>query len=115
VIAQLNTTTCVWNGLTLKTETNMMGMSMTKVATKIEENVAVDEALFAVPEGITVRDAPFGAGAMPGAMSGAQGGSQDAATPEMPAGATLPEGIKLPEGVKLPPGMMPPAASGADQ
>ncbi|MFO1187350.1 MAG: proline-rich domain-containing protein [Alphaproteobacteria bacterium] len=48
--------TCVWQGIALKTETTVNGATTTKVATKIEENAAVDPTSFDIPAGMTVQD-----------------------------------------------------------
>lgn len=70
-IADLGTKVCVWKGLTLKLEATLMGMTMTKVATKFEEGVPANDALFTVPEGITVADAPSLGDLMKGMPAGA--------------------------------------------
>lgn len=48
--------TCVWQGIALKTEISVNGLATTKVATNIQENVTPDPAVFDVPAGTTVQD-----------------------------------------------------------
>jgi hypothetical protein len=55
--------TCVWQGIALKTEMTVSGATTTKVATKIEENAAVDPAAFDIPAGMTVQDMSSSTGA----------------------------------------------------
>lgn len=69
--------TCVWQGIALKTETTVNGATTTKVATKIEENAAVDPASFDIPAGMTVQD-------MTNAMAPAADSAQPA--PKAPEG-----------------------------
>lgn len=69
--------TCVWQGIALKTETTVNGATTTKVATKIEENAAVDPTSFDIPAGMTVQD-------MTNAMAPATDSAQPA--PKAPEG-----------------------------
>lgn len=74
-MTKMGTTLCIWKGLALKTETEMMGVKVSKLATKIDENVAIDASLFEVPAGFTVTAAPaMPANGMPGVPGGMQGG-----------------------------------------
>lgn len=56
-VASLGTTTCIWQGVPLKNETNMAGMTITVTATSITEG-PVDPALFELDPTLTVRDMP---------------------------------------------------------
>jgi hypothetical protein len=55
--------TCVWQGIALKTEMTVNGATTTKVATKIEENASVDPSAFDIPAGMTVQDMSSSMGA----------------------------------------------------
>jgi len=49
-------TTCVWQGIALKTESTVNGVTTTKVATKIDDAATPDPTVFDVPAGTTVQD-----------------------------------------------------------
>ncbi|MFZ1988801.1 MAG: hypothetical protein WAW96_03420 [Alphaproteobacteria bacterium] len=88
-MTQMGMTLCVWKGLALRTDGNMMGVKIAKLATKVDENVAVDPALFEIPAGFTTTDAPsLDAGAVPGMPGGAMMGSPSA--PSAPGAPTAP-------------------------
>ncbi|MEZ4887029.1 MAG: hypothetical protein R3E32_20025 [Chitinophagales bacterium] len=46
----------IWNNLSLKNETNMMGMEIKQLATKVETNVSIPTEKFEVPNDITISD-----------------------------------------------------------
>lgn len=50
----------VYNGITLKTSSNTDFGTMEMTATKIEEDVEIDPALFAVPEGVEIKEMEMG-------------------------------------------------------
>lgn len=52
-------TVWIWKGITLKTATSFGEWSSTETATQIQENVAVDAALFTVPSDYTLRERQF--------------------------------------------------------
>ncbi len=56
VIEVMGVKTWAWKGtgIVLKTEGNVMGMKISQVATKIEENVPIPETKFRVPNGIKI-------------------------------------------------------------
>lgn len=62
----MNTTTCIWNGVPLRTEINAGPFQVKTVATKIQENAPVSEDKFKLPEGIQMTE-----GGDPRAMMGA--------------------------------------------
>lgn len=49
-------TTCVWQGIALKTESTANGVTTTKIASKIDEGATPDPTVFDVPAGTTVQD-----------------------------------------------------------
>jgi hypothetical protein len=49
-------TTCVWQGIALKTEVTLNGAATTKVATKIDETAHIDPSIFQVPAGVSVKE-----------------------------------------------------------
>lgn len=57
-IKSYGTKTWVWNGVTLKLEMNMMGMTYAMEATSFEEGVSVNEADVKLPAGATITDSP---------------------------------------------------------
>jgi hypothetical protein len=59
-----NMTVCVWGGLPLKTEVDMQGVKISKVASSVESDVAIDPTLFEVPADYSQTATP----AMPGMM-----------------------------------------------
>jgi hypothetical protein len=78
-MTQMGMTVCVWKGLALKTDGNMMGVKISKLATKIDENVSVDPALFEIPSGFATTNAPTLSGTgMPGMQGGMPGGMMGA-------------------------------------
>ncbi|MDP2691485.1 MAG: hypothetical protein Q8O95_03740 [bacterium] len=54
-VVNLATTTCVWNAVTLKSQSNMMGMSISETATEVFEG-PVDVSRFVVPDDIKIQD-----------------------------------------------------------
>lgn len=48
-IKQMGTKIWIWNGITLRTETDMMGMKIVKVATSIQTNVSIPSDKIDVP------------------------------------------------------------------
>ena len=52
----ITTTVWVYKGITLKSSTNTDFGEMVLQATKIEENIDIDPAMFTIPEGVTVQD-----------------------------------------------------------
>jgi hypothetical protein len=48
----MEATTAVWNGIALRSEAKVMGMTVKINVTKIQENVSVPHDIFHVPEGI---------------------------------------------------------------
>lgn len=91
-MTQMGMTVCVWKGLALKTDGNMMGVKIAKLATKVDENVTVDPSLFEIPAGFTTTEAPsLGAGTMPGMPSGAMmNGGGMMGSPNAPASTSAP-------------------------
>ena len=55
-VANMGTKTWIWNGISMKTETSMMGMNIVIEATKLELDVAVEEEKVTVPEGAVIND-----------------------------------------------------------
>ena len=51
-----NTKTCVWNGITLKTETGLGQMSINMVATEVKEGVSIPKDKFEVPSNVKIRE-----------------------------------------------------------
>jgi len=45
----------VWNSISIKTEVNMMGMTITQEAKSIETDITVSSDLFKIPEGIEIK------------------------------------------------------------
>lgn len=61
MMGQAQTVTAwVYKGITLKTSTNTDFGEMVQQATKIEEDVKVDPAMFVIPEGIKIQDMDMG-------------------------------------------------------
>lgn len=56
-IKQMSTKVWVYKGIALKTESNMAGMKMTKVATSFQENVKIPEIKFTIPKDVKMTDA----------------------------------------------------------
>lgn len=52
----ITTTAWVYKGITLKTSTSTDFGEMGQTATKIEEDIKVDPALFTIPEGVKIQD-----------------------------------------------------------
>ena len=52
----ITTTACVYKGVTLKSTTSTDFGDMVQKATKFEENISVDPAMFEVPEGVKIQD-----------------------------------------------------------
>ena len=52
----ITTTAWVYKGITLKSSTSTDFGEMGQTATKIEENIDIDPAMFTIPEGVTVQD-----------------------------------------------------------
>lgn len=52
----ITTTVWVYKGITLKSSTTTDFGEMGQQATKIEENIDIDPAMFTIPEGVTVQD-----------------------------------------------------------
>ncbi len=45
-----------WNGIPMHTQTTVSGMQMNSIVTAIDENAAIPESKFEVPEGFTIKD-----------------------------------------------------------
>lgn len=58
--AGMTSKTWVWNGIGLKSESTVMGMTVTMEVKSIKENVSIPASKFEVPAGIKVEDAPEG-------------------------------------------------------
>ena len=52
----ITTTAWVYKGITLKSSTSTDFGEMGQTATKIEENIDIDPAMFTIPEGVKVQD-----------------------------------------------------------
>lgn len=52
-IESMGTTVWIWNGISLKSETNMMGITMNRVATSIDENAVVPAEKLEIPDNVT--------------------------------------------------------------
>ena len=55
-VGQLGTTAWVWEGLTLKSHTNLGGMEMIVIATDVQIGVEVPEEKLTLPKGVTITD-----------------------------------------------------------
>lgn len=55
-IKKMGTKSWIWNGLTLKTTTNIAGMVMDMTALRLEENIKVPEEKFKVPDGVRIKE-----------------------------------------------------------
>jgi outer membrane lipoprotein-sorting protein len=55
-IKSLGSKSWLWNGVTLRNETNFGGQSMKTIATSVQENVTIPEDKFALPAGITATE-----------------------------------------------------------
>lgn len=49
-------TACVYKGITLKSSSSSDFGEMVQAATKIEENITIDPAMFEIPEGVKIQD-----------------------------------------------------------
>ncbi len=58
VIEQMASKIWVYNGITLKSVTNMMGMEISKVATRFEENASIAKGKLDLPPDIKFEDQP---------------------------------------------------------
>lgn len=58
--AGMTSKTWVWNGIGLKSESSVMGMTVTMEVKSIKENVDVPASKFEVPAGIKIEDMPEG-------------------------------------------------------
>jgi len=58
VFTMLETKIWMYKGIVLKSESNMMGSDQKIFATSVQENVNIPASAFAVPEGITLNEAP---------------------------------------------------------
>lgn len=56
VMEQMGSKIWVYNGITLKSITNMMGMEISKVATRFEENATIDKSKLDLPTDIKFED-----------------------------------------------------------
>ncbi len=59
-VEMANTKTWNWNGVTLKTETSMMGITINSEATSIQDDVSIPEDKFAVPTDVTFTEVNMG-------------------------------------------------------
>lgn len=55
-IPSVNSKIWIWKGITLKTETNIMGMEMNQKTTKLETNVSVPNEKFEIPGDVTISE-----------------------------------------------------------
>lgn len=55
-MASMGTKIWVWKGITLKTETNMMGMEIKQSAIRLETNIPVSNTKFKIPDDITISE-----------------------------------------------------------
>ena len=55
-IKNMGTKIWIWKGITLKTETDMMGMKINQTATKNRNHIKMAEEYFEVPEGVTISE-----------------------------------------------------------
>lgn len=58
VVKQMGSRSCVWNGVTLRTEVTMGGMQMTSGATRFQANAAIPADKFAIPDNIKITEGP---------------------------------------------------------
>ena len=58
-IKKMSTKTWLWKGITLKSSTNMAGMTMDMIATKIDDKSRVTAAKFKIPKDVKVTDSPI--------------------------------------------------------
>jgi len=58
VVKQIGSKSCVWNGVTLRTEVTMGGMQMTSNATRFQANAAVPADKIAIPGDIKITEGP---------------------------------------------------------
>ncbi len=58
VLKQMSSRSCVWNGVTLRTEVTMAGMTMTSNATRFQANAGIPVDKFAIPDNITISEGP---------------------------------------------------------
>lgn len=55
-IKSLGSKSWLWNGITLRNDTNFAGQTMKTIATSVQENVTIPEDKFALPAGITATE-----------------------------------------------------------
>lgn len=68
---ELQSETCSYRGVPLRSSANMMGLSTAMTATRVELNARVDESRFKVPAGVTVSEAAL---LPPGLLDAMKGG-----------------------------------------
>jgi len=56
VMKKMGSRTCVWNGVTLRTEVTMAGMQMTSTARRFEDNAGIPADKFAIPGDIKITE-----------------------------------------------------------
>ncbi len=65
-VKSMNTKSWVWKNINLKTETNMMGMTMNITAINIQENVTIPEDKLSIPADAQINDSPVSIPNIPG-------------------------------------------------
>lgn len=58
VVKQMSSRSCVWNGVTLRTEVTMGGMQITSKATRFEPNATIPADKLALPDNIKISEGP---------------------------------------------------------
>lgn len=58
VVKQMGSKSCVWNGVTLRTEVTMGGMQMTSNATRFQANAAVPADKITIPGDVKITEGP---------------------------------------------------------
>lgn len=58
VVRKMGSRTCVWNGVTLRTEVTMAGMQMTSTARRFEDNAGIPGDKFAIPGDVKIAQGP---------------------------------------------------------
>ena len=58
VVKQMASRSCVWNGVTLRTEATMGGMQITSTATRFQANAAIPAEKFLIPGDIKITEGP---------------------------------------------------------
>ena len=58
VLKQMGSKSCVWNGVTLRTEATMGGMQITSRATRFQANAAIPADKFSIPGDVKISEGP---------------------------------------------------------